>query len=554
MLKKFLILFLLALLIVPSWRVNVAAATNDTPEDFVDYPARLNAQLPPPAIASVSPESAYQGQELTLTILGSGFSQQPSLVFMPTTGITITSITHINSERILADIKISSNAPLGPRDVIIFNPDQQSGTLEDGFTVGAVPKAVPGSIKLTPGKAENPVSATHALVATVLDTSKEPLPGVKVVFTVRGANPTTGTAITDSNGQAVFSYQGARPGDDVITAAIDNLTATAYKHWEEKPADTTPPRITSGPVASQITQDSAIISWITDEESDSKVSYDTCADSFRLNREDAQLVTEHQLALVKLEPGRVYQLIVESKDKAGNLVRSRPFVFETESPADKEKPTVSLILPEKLSGRKVIIRADAHDNTDVDKVVFYFDGKPAFTDFTAPFEWEFDAAAHKEGAFHFAARAFDAANNAAEAARDGEISHHFSGELSPVKVRIVAPASGDEVYGEVGISAEIDDEADLGFSYIEFKIDETVLSETSFDPPYYFTPILSPTFIASRDWDSTAASRGSMLLACASATKRTTGAAPASASGSSTHRHRPLMFPGMCRESATTLK
>lgn len=81
--------------------------------------------------------------------------------------------------------------------------------------------------------------------------------------------------------------------------------------------------------------------------------------------------------------------MVESKDSSGNKVSSRDLSFETRSPPDKAKPTVSLRLPDKLSGR-VPITAEAQDDIGVDRVVFFLDGKPMYTDYAPPFEWDLD--------------------------------------------------------------------------------------------------------------------------------------------------------------------
>jgi hypothetical protein len=266
-------------------------------------------------------------------------------------------------------------------------------------------------------------------------------------------------------------------------------------------ADVTPPRLISGPTISKVTQDSARVCWETDEESDSLLRYDSSSGQYGNTVEDRSLLKEHCLSLLKLEPGTTYHLMIESKDAAGNKLSSRELSFETLSPPDEKKPSLSLHLPGKLSGKATIL-ADAGDNIGVDRVLFYLDGKPMHTDFSAPFAWEIDSGLFDEGKHSFGAQAFDAAGNMAEANRDGTIRNHFPADLSPVRVHITHPANRSEVYGEVDILAEISHDFDLRISHIEFIVDERVIGGDDFDPPISLIPILTPTFMVSCPWDT----------------------------------------------------
>jgi len=94
----------------------------------------------------------------------------------------------------------------------------------------------PGTISLEPGQARNKVCTYHKVVATVYDEAGNRLAGQKVYFHVDGANTGAGgnaEAITDANGQAVFSYHGENPGEDKITAMAGSTgpVAGAFKTW-----------------------------------------------------------------------------------------------------------------------------------------------------------------------------------------------------------------------------------------------------------------------------------------------------------------------------------
>jgi hypothetical protein len=245
----------------------------------------------------------------------------------------------------------------------------------------------------------------------------------------------------------------------------------------------TPPltlSITSGPSVSDVTTGSATITWKTNLESDSHVSYDTYAGRFGTSKTDAQFSLEHQITLEGLTPATAYQFIAESADQAGNAVGSRPLILVTLPAADKENPSLSMTLPSKLSGKREVIEIAAHDNAGVTRVGFYVDGKLVFTDYSFPFCWECDTTLLGEGMHSFGATAYDAANNAAEITRDAEIQNVFSASESPVTVDIVNPTSGRDVYGIVEIRATVSQDGDARIAHTEVEIDGSVVQEVNY--------------------------------------------------------------------------
>jgi hypothetical protein len=127
-------------------------------------------------------------------------------------------------------------------------------------------------IDLTPETGTTTVGTEHCLEARVTDQNGNPLRDIRVDFTVSGANPNSGSALTGADGVATFCYAGSNAGVDQIGAAVGSLADTAAETWTSQaqppppPApppppppsppsttlDTTPPDtpITSGPPAS----------------------------------------------------------------------------------------------------------------------------------------------------------------------------------------------------------------------------------------------------------------------------------------------------------------
>ncbi len=97
-------------------------------------------------------------------------------------------------------------------------------------------------ITLTPASATNPVGTNHTITATVAGTG-DPVPNRNVNFTVlSGPNAgLTGSAVTDSNGHASFTYVSTLPGTDTIQASFVNtqgatvVSTPVTKTWTPAP-------------------------------------------------------------------------------------------------------------------------------------------------------------------------------------------------------------------------------------------------------------------------------------------------------------------------------
>ena len=91
-------------------------------------------------LTSVSPNTGQQAQSLNVTLTGTNFLSGATCSFGA--GITVNSCAFSSSSQLLANIAISSTAAAGTRSVIVTNPDGQSTTLANAFTVTPAPAAV----------------------------------------------------------------------------------------------------------------------------------------------------------------------------------------------------------------------------------------------------------------------------------------------------------------------------------------------------------------------------------------------------------------------------
>ncbi len=83
-----------------------------------------------------------------------------------------------------------------------------------------------GSLTLAPATA-GPlvVHTTQQLQATLVNGSGAPIPNTVVTFKVDGPNLTVGSATTDANGKATFTYTGNLAGvDSVVATAVTGST------------------------------------------------------------------------------------------------------------------------------------------------------------------------------------------------------------------------------------------------------------------------------------------------------------------------------------------
>jgi Ca2+-binding RTX toxin-like protein len=143
--------------------------------------------------------------------------------------------------------------------------------LDNGFVVGGG-AGVAETLDLTPATATNVEDTAHTVTAHVEDSLGDPVEGVTVEFTVTGANPTTGDAVTNASGDATFTYTGANVGDDTITAFADsdgdgtNDVAepedTATKTWTVEPPTPECPGFEGDP-RNQVVGDDALDDTLT---------------------------------------------------------------------------------------------------------------------------------------------------------------------------------------------------------------------------------------------------------------------------------------------------
>jgi|GEM_PF-2494563 len=124
---------------------------------------------------------------------------------------------------------------------------------------------------------------------------------------------------------------------DVVTTFLDGITVTQRNvaagqtiTIDGRTGDQESPVISNVAVAN-ITSSSAVVSWTTNERSDSQVEYGLTAGYGLVTTLDPARVTSHVVMLAGLQANTLYHYRVKSKDAAGNLATSNNFTFTTGS-------------------------------------------------------------------------------------------------------------------------------------------------------------------------------------------------------------------------------
>jgi len=91
--------------------------------------------------------------------------------------------------------------------------------------------------------------------------------------------------------------------------------------------DTTPPQVTQIAV-NMMGEDSAIVTWTTDEFADSTVKCGTQSGNYTMTFSDPLYVKQHTLTLTGLAAGTTFYCVCRSADLSGNTYQSQEFHFE----------------------------------------------------------------------------------------------------------------------------------------------------------------------------------------------------------------------------------
>lgn len=171
-----------------------ASATLRITSNDPDSPARLSLSgtgtvAPAPAVTSIDPAQAEQGETLPVTIAGSGFSSGATAALVR--GQVRLGISDVNvndaGDGITGSLAIPDGFPTGDYDVTVENPDGKGSTLAGAFTAIRAP--------------EPPPEPAPELTSVSPDTGRL---GQTVILQITGANLGASTSVRLARGRVVL--------------------------------------------------------------------------------------------------------------------------------------------------------------------------------------------------------------------------------------------------------------------------------------------------------------------------------------------------------------
>lgn len=131
----------------------------------------------------------------------------------------------------------------------------------------------------------------------------------------------------------------------------ENENENEHENDHRQPDQTAP--IISSVTATAATS-SAVITWATNELSNSSVAFGTTT-AYGATANDALWVNSHSVALAGLTPVTTYNYQVKSVDQAGNIATSTNLTFTTSAVADVVAPVISSIATSGISSTTAMV-------------------------------------------------------------------------------------------------------------------------------------------------------------------------------------------------------
>jgi len=181
---------------------------------------------PRPTITSITPNSGPANGLVNITIVGTGFQDRATVKLVRTgnSDITATNVIVVDSTKIICTFDLTGKA-VGTWNVVVTNPDGQSATLVDGFTIRYPAPTITG---ITPN------SGLNNGVVNITDlTGTNFLNGATVKLTKSGNSDIVGTnvVVTDStkitstldlNGRATGQWNVVVTNPDGQSGTLEN--------------------------------------------------------------------------------------------------------------------------------------------------------------------------------------------------------------------------------------------------------------------------------------------------------------------------------------------
>jgi lysophospholipase L1-like esterase len=289
---------------------------------------------PPPVISSIASSTALTSATVTWTTDTSSNSKVSYGTVSGTYTLATTSAALVTSHSLgLTGLTASTKYYF-----VVVSADGSGNTStssEKSLTTTTAPPVI-SSIASTTA----PTSATVSWTTDTSSNSKVSYGTVSGTYTLATSSAASGTSHSlgltglSTATKYYFVVVSADGSGNISTSSENSLLTTAAP-------DVTPPVISS--MASSTAVTTATVSWTTDENSTSKVSYGTSSGTYTNATSSALLVTSHSLGLTGLTAATQYFYVVVSGDASGNIATSSERTLLTTVAPDVTPPVISAI-------------------------------------------------------------------------------------------------------------------------------------------------------------------------------------------------------------------
>ncbi|MCG3113119.1 MAG: fibronectin type III domain-containing protein [Candidatus Manganitrophus sp. SB1] len=314
-------------------------------------------------------------------------------------------------------------------------------------TAQAPPPATDASAPSAPaGLAATPVSSSQINLAWNPSTDNVGVSGYRVYRNGLQVGTTTVTSYANPGLGADTTY-------NYTVAAFDaegNLSAQSAGASARTlpPPDTTAPVI-SAVAAGSITTGGALISWSTNEPSDTQVEYGTTTAYGSATPIISTLVTAHSRSLSGLLPSTLYHYRVRSRDAAGNLAVSNNGSFTTAAAPDTSSPSAPAGLTAAAVSSSQINLAwnPSTDNVGVSGYRVYRNGLQVGTTTVTSFS---NTGLTAGTVYSYSVSAFDAAGNASAQSAAMSVATPAASQSATVAI---SPAADTYLNVDAGVNS-----------------------------------------------------------------------------------------------------
>jgi hypothetical protein len=333
-------------------------------------------------------------------------------------------------------------------------------------------QAPTGSVLINSGG----LATNNRTVVLTLSASDAQSAVTQMRFSNTGSSYSTAEAFTISKTWSLTTGQGTKT---VYVQFKDELGNWSPAFTDTISYDTTQPTISSVAV-SGITNNSATISWITNEPATSQVEYGNTTAYGSLTALDTNLLTSHSMVLTGLTPSKLYNFRVKSTDAAGNQRLGSNTTFTTLA---GQADTIAPIVPTNLTANPTSSsRIDLSWNASFDNIAvtgykIFRNSAQVGTSVTTSYA---DQNLSPNTQYTYTVSAYDATGN------NSPLSSSTSATTLPdtiaPTVSLTSPANGSTVSGSISVIASSNDNAAV--AGVSFYADGILMGTEDTASPY----------------------------------------------------------------------